>query len=64
MKIAVTEEQATNLVKLHQQMQLATVRLNEAVQALAPGIEAAQLVEDEGAWFLTDEPDEDDAPAV
>jgi len=55
MKVQITIEQAQRLVLLHRELQAAAVRLNEAADMLAPGIQNGTLKEEDGDWYLTDE---------
>jgi hypothetical protein len=55
MRVDITTEQAQRLVALHNDVQAAQVRLSEAVQTLAPGIESVTMKDDEGQFYLTDE---------
>ena len=55
MRVDITTEQAQRLVALHNEVQAAQVRLSEAIQTLAPGIESVTLKDDEGQFYLTDE---------
>ena len=55
MRVDITTEQAQRLVALHNEVQDAQVRLSEAIQTLAPGIESVTLKDDEGQFYLTDE---------
>ena len=55
MRVDITTEQAQRLVALHKDVQAAQVRLSEAIQTLAPGIESVILNDDEGQFYITDE---------
>jgi len=55
MQININAEQAQRLRDLYAQKIAAEQRLEDAVQALAPGIGSCLLTEEEGTWTLTDE---------